>query len=1008
MRPRGPGTGLHVIILFIYVILIIYCISMLLTLDSFIATPRNARLDEADFGEYVVIESLQELRAASRSGDLSCVEWVELLDCNPLDVTKTERSLPCTEVISGASTAGFCRFRNRTSGEDVRVLPRRCNSAYGEFSCASLVEDLSNDLYIPLSTMDSLRQIGFANLDCVAWRHMGQCNSTVDRVRELDKDCSEEVEDRSMGFCEFKVRESDELLRVQGRACGTGVVKFRCADLLTTPNTTDYVELAHLRSLHRDDDRLQFSCTGFISMYMNGARAFHEDKNCEAPLRPAVAGYCSVRDSRGANYKLVLPQDVVYETCDDLLALVYSPEVIANRITSKKHFKRLSSEIGFRCVGFRALDEYRESRVVRKDLECGSRLTLPSDGWCEYQNLLSGRVFRLYLNDTQWRNEGSCASVLDWFWNSMQMVLTWNDTVALFESTPDLECVSYRETADCDPLQGRVYGRDRPCHRQVREDRSGFCEYVDRKASIRYGVMPMACRSVFRFKCQYVPSLVSFAGKLKAVLPSFRSNASSTNTSEEAFTVSQNRGIVVCVHGKIWIQAYVLFKLLASQNCKLPIEVWSYKGEIPESTPWRTFLNEAYHNITYRELDMAIDESNHYLIKVYAMVFSSFDEVLMLDADNYPVRNPTYLFSTKEYRKDGAMFWPDFWNAQSSIFPDLHTNSFWWNIIGIPYVEMMEGESGQIVIDRRRAKVQLDLIMFMLQNFDTYETFIFGDKDWFRFAWLMVEKPFYMAQNCGTAGLMRSKDDGFCGRTMVQFDPSGRVLFMHRNMAKLRNAEGRQYVWQYIEKYKGAGYMKTRSIRDDCFEIHDVAEVLAVSEDPELKDLESRLLSYTSEGLIRFRDTCGILCLPDLEITTFEMLTTHVGERENILQFKIPAMDALMVHGNTEKNGHSAMANLSVSFGLLVRDTSNNGYTVNYMVDHIERLAARFKDYHIVLLYESTISGYTIQVIDHWTSVNPRVRAVNATAREQNGYIRLSSMRNQLLSEVTKRDDSGE
>lgn len=36
-------------------------------------------------------------------------------------------------------------------------------------------------------------------------------------------------------------------------------------------------------------------------------------------------------------------------------------------------------------------------------------------------------------------------------------------------------------------------------------------------------------------------------------------------------------------------------------------------------------------------------------------------EVLLLDCDNIPVRDPSYLFSNPDYQQYGNLFWPDFW-----------------------------------------------------------------------------------------------------------------------------------------------------------------------------------------------------------------------------------------------------------------------------------------------------------------------------------------------------------
>jgi alpha 1,2-mannosyltransferase len=52
-----------------------------------------------------------------------------------------------------------------------------------------------------------------------------------------------------------------------------------------------------------------------------------------------------------------------------------------------------------------------------------------------------------------------------------------------------------------------------------------------------------------------------------------------------------------------------------------------------------------------------------YQFKVFALIFSSFQEILFLDADVIPVHNPDFLFdaTTEPYASHGLVTWPDSW-----------------------------------------------------------------------------------------------------------------------------------------------------------------------------------------------------------------------------------------------------------------------------------------------------------------------------------------------------------
>ena len=86
-----------------------------------------------------------------------------------------------------------------------------------------------------------------------------------------------------------------------------------------------------------------------------------------------------------------------------------------------------------------------------------------------------------------------------------------------------------------------------------------------------------------------------------------------------------------------------------------------------------------------------------YAIKAFAIIHSSFAEVLCLDADNMPVHDPSSLFATASYKQHGNIFWSD---------PNINgLDPFVYQMFGLqPPWEADEAflasESGQIVLNR--------------------------------------------------------------------------------------------------------------------------------------------------------------------------------------------------------------------------------------------------------------------------------------------------------------------
>src|SRR5262249_23264107 len=113
---------------------------------------------------------------------------------------------------------------------------------------------------------------------------------------------------------------------------------------------------------------------------------------------------------------------------------------------------------------------------------------------------------------------------------------------------------------------------------------------------------------------------------------------------------------------KYFASLYVTVRALRHVGCKLPIQVW-YLGRYKEMpldkqvllAPWQVEGVDA-DKVRCRHPARRLDG---WELKVFATLHSSFEELLFLDADCYPCRNPEFLFELEEYRTRGTIFWPD-------------------------------------------------------------------------------------------------------------------------------------------------------------------------------------------------------------------------------------------------------------------------------------------------------------------------------------------------------------
>jgi hypothetical protein len=127
------------------------------------------------------------------------------------------------------------------------------------------------------------------------------------------------------------------------------------------------------------------------------------------------------------------------------------------------------------------------------------------------------------------------------------------------------------------------------------------------------------------------------------------------------------RGIVICAGSqslaRVWPNAVLM---LRSLNCTLPIEVWTkdqeeYQRTLPVVEQMRTELQmeisahslSDYIHIVWKPFPL----SEIFKVKALALLFSSFEEVVLFDSDSIPVMDPAILFDSEE-AESGLIQWP--------------------------------------------------------------------------------------------------------------------------------------------------------------------------------------------------------------------------------------------------------------------------------------------------------------------------------------------------------------
>ncbi len=231
----------------------------------------------------------------------------------------------------------------------------------------------------------------------------------------------------------------------------------------------------------------------------------------------------------------------------------------------------------------------------------------------------------------------------------------------------------------------------------------------------------------------------------------------------------RGRGVVICGGGaRYFANAWVCLNRLRALGCRLPIQLWHLgRHEMdPEMERLVTPLHVECVDASRIRRRHPVRQLEAWGLKPYAILFCPFREVLLIDADNVPVRDPTYLFDIPPFRESGALFWPD-----HSRFRQAGPV---WRSCGLELPSEPEFESGQIVVDKARCWSALRLALWFNEHSDFYYRYLHGDKDTFSLAFRRLETA---------CRLVPHPPQTFPGG-MYQHDFDGRRLFQHRTLSK--------------------------------------------------------------------------------------------------------------------------------------------------------------------------------------------------------------------------------
>lgn len=229
------------------------------------------------------------------------------------------------------------------------------------------------------------------------------------------------------------------------------------------------------------------------------------------------------------------------------------------------------------------------------------------------------------------------------------------------------------------------------------------------------------------------------------------------------------RGIVTVGGGKFFPPLLVSLRILRRTGTTLPVEVFipqqDYEAELCDSVfPSLGATCRVFPDIPPLSLDS-------FQFKVFAMLFSSFEDVLLLDADDFPVRDVEPLFTSQPFRQTGMIVWPDFWGTAVS--------PLYYMVSGqqpIPISARPKSETGQLLVSKRRHWLTLLLSAYYNYFPDIYYPLLCqgcigcGDSETFLPAADALNLPYYYVKTPPLHVGHRMKDGGVQGHVIAQYD----------------------------------------------------------------------------------------------------------------------------------------------------------------------------------------------------------------------------------------------
>ena len=244
------------------------------------------------------------------------------------------------------------------------------------------------------------------------------------------------------------------------------------------------------------------------------------------------------------------------------------------------------------------------------------------------------------------------------------------------------------------------------------------------------------------------------------------------------------QGVVIVGDGSFARVALHSMRMLR-RSTNLPIELWVLnKREYDE----RDCTELSALSVRFRTLDEYLPDEVMATsqLKCFAMLLSSFEEVLLLDPDNFPIASVDDVFTAGQYSSNGVVIWQDSWASTAS--------PWLYQIIERHQAFFGTCETGQLLWNKRTHFHALLLACYYNFYGPTYFYPLLsvgeagqGDKETFLLACFVMNQSYSLMDTDIVTPGYHDEQGEFHGTGMIRADPrnTSRLLFFHARHPKM-------------------------------------------------------------------------------------------------------------------------------------------------------------------------------------------------------------------------------